>query len=402
MKMKKMWRRFWTLNRHQAEGFTLVELIVVIAILAILGGVAVPAYSGYVEKANKQADISLISDVRQALELAGYSGLFAEGDSGTVVLSTTGATGHGEKTATAMEKVFGESWAGNKLKYDGWNNNGVSFNESTYGQGGEERIDSLLGTVSGLSGALGKFLDSDDEAVLNSVGDGFHSYLGGLGISAATDPTAAGNAAVLYAAQNTQGKGDAIQKAISDAQNKTYEGVTFGSEDWAKAMTNEMMNNLTGELGMAGGMAAMYAYAEAFCQNSNNTELVNQFHTDSSFENVTVNNAGEAAARIESAFVNVLMNQNAQAHFVTYTAVGENGKSQAMKDIDGYVSAMEMVNDGSEYIVGNLGNEDCYTDGVAKSLLNQYTSNIGGTNDVAIAYLFVDGKLILSQTASLG
>ncbi len=37
------------------KGFTLVELIVVIAILAILAGIAIPAYSGYIKKANDAA-----------------------------------------------------------------------------------------------------------------------------------------------------------------------------------------------------------------------------------------------------------------------------------------------------------------------------------------------------------
>lgn len=51
----------------EKAGFTLVELIVVIAILGILAAVAVPAYSGYVKKANKAADLMTFDAVKTAV-----------------------------------------------------------------------------------------------------------------------------------------------------------------------------------------------------------------------------------------------------------------------------------------------------------------------------------------------
>lgn len=52
------------------DGFTLVELIVVIAIIAILSGVAVAGYSGYIKSANKSADTSALEAVNTAIASA--------------------------------------------------------------------------------------------------------------------------------------------------------------------------------------------------------------------------------------------------------------------------------------------------------------------------------------------
>ena len=122
--MKTNTKGFFNLNPHHNGGFTLVELIVVIAILAILAGVAVPAYSGYITKANMQADIALASDVAQALLLRYYSNP-QQAMTTSVVLSENGATiAEGDTfAADAMQEAFGTGWQQTaKLKYNKWGN----------------------------------------------------------------------------------------------------------------------------------------------------------------------------------------------------------------------------------------------------------------------------------------
>ena len=438
MKLKEMFKRFWTLDVHSHKGFTLVELIIVIAILAILSSVAVVGYSSYIKKANMQADRTLAAEVENALLLGYYSEGFNDG-SATVILTTEGAYCVVEgaspiKTAAeaaaylaandgtamacalkAMANAYGDDWFSTlKLKYSDWEINSVSsvvaaYNNSSFNGQHEE----LLETVQNLTDKWMAILSSDgageDNFITELIGGSYDQYLKDNNVDK-NDKQAFANTAVTYVSYRTNAMDAATRASFitawSEAQN--VDGfINACKDDKGKSI-----------LGTAGSMAALFAKAEALCRYFDTNRVpfvdttiagVSPYTTWSAWmtaqqAEISGLNAIQLKNSVDQIFnklrANIANNNAAVEKYGQYSTPAGDNPSQAEQDAKAYLEILGVIDDSSAVMMENLSNDNLYGGSVCNDLLNGYL-NLGNSladidvdNGIGIVMFQNDGECV--------
>ena len=122
-------------KKKDNKGFTLVELVIVVAILAILVGILAPQYTKYVERSRKAADASNLDNLVTAVKVAAADAnadVVYESDvtytikidaNGTTLTPTAANTNKTEALTNALNEYAGSSWPQTTLKSKAWDNN---------------------------------------------------------------------------------------------------------------------------------------------------------------------------------------------------------------------------------------------------------------------------------------
>lgn len=118
--------KFLNKKKNDNKGFSLVELIIVVAIMAILVGLLAPQYLKYVEKSRKSADASNLDEMVRAIQVyAADAEVTLPADTYTITINKSRTTVTAKDTANkdAVETALADTapdWAKTKLKSNKW------------------------------------------------------------------------------------------------------------------------------------------------------------------------------------------------------------------------------------------------------------------------------------------
>ena len=416
MKKSKSLQRFFTLDVHNHEGFTLVELIIVIAILAILSTGAIAGYSAYVERANMTADKALVADIVNVLTLAYYSNeldgegyivLYAEKDN-------TPAFSANSKAEAALQDSYG-NFASIRLKYNAWNKKGLisegaghvnaeAIMDSTYltDLGTEKLLGDVQDCASSLSGIF-QLINSPSQAIIelreqfkNEDGSEedniIDSLLAQAGIKegdyGSTSYDALSNIAVFAVAAQVQKDKETIIENFADMDHLSDVAEKMHAQNFPMSE-----------------VAHWYAAAEALVSKLNDQKCTTSFNKltaafgtppiqddqGNSFASSGVRKAmqeayDEIATRIGDAITSSAKpncspedKQLAENYINYYNKALSGGKTQAELDGEAYVGIMGSVSNLTEKYIGDadaMNNPELLTNGGVLADVNTFIAAV--------------------------
>ena len=134
--------KFLRERKKDNKGFTLVELVIVIAILAILVGILAPQYTKYVEKSRKAADATNMDEIVKVIRVfAGDEANEMPADTYTVTIGAAASDTKVEAATADGKALLAESgalkkeldtsvpnWSSVSTKSKKWGANGAKSN----------------------------------------------------------------------------------------------------------------------------------------------------------------------------------------------------------------------------------------------------------------------------------